>query len=115
MDGFQESGKEFGNGTITWSVQTCRIVTSGFPSFLWHPINEINVPCTVQWELLRYSAPSSLNNDLLDGGVILKCIAVVVNMPVRRPLQYHLHTDTSLLGRSEVGADDKHGLMGLEA
>ena len=31
---------------------------------------DIDVPRTVQWKMLWYSAPTSLNNDLLKNGVI---------------------------------------------
>ena len=32
---------------------------------------DIELPCVVQWTMLRFSAPTSLNNDLLNDGEIL--------------------------------------------
>ena len=32
---------------------------------------DIDVPCVVQWGMLWYSAPTSLDNDSLNGGVVL--------------------------------------------
>ena len=32
---------------------------------------DIELPCVVQWRMLRFSAPTSLNNDLLNDGAIL--------------------------------------------
>ena len=33
---------------------------------------DIDVPCIVQWRMLWYSEPTSLNNDLLNDGVIFE-------------------------------------------
>ena len=43
----------------------------------------IDVPCVVQWKLLWFSAPTSLNNDFLNDGVILEKYDETVNMSCR--------------------------------
>ena len=44
---------------------------------------DIDVQCMVQWELLRYSAPTSLNNDLVYDGVILEMYNKVIDMAIK--------------------------------
>ena len=34
--------------------------------------HDIEIPCVVRWRMLWFSAPTSLNNDLLNDGVILE-------------------------------------------
>ena len=39
---------------------------------------DIEIPCTVQWEMLGFSAPTCLNNDLLnDGEIFGECYEAV--------------------------------------
>ena len=44
------------------------------------PVNsDIEIPCVVQWGMLWFSAPTSLNNDLLNDGVILEKQTETIN------------------------------------
>ena len=60
-------------------VQACIVTTSGFPSFLCAAGNTI---LEVERGLLWYSAPSSLNHDLLKDGAILEVYNRVSNMGI---------------------------------
>ena len=76
-------------------------------------------PCIVQWWLLWFSAPTSLNNDLLNDGVILEIYNKVINMAVKTSFTIPFHKDTNaktfLFGNTKVEVSDMHGWMGSEA
>ena len=44
--------------------------------------NDLANPCTAQWEMLRLSVPASLNDGLLNGGVILEKYNEAVNLGI---------------------------------
>ena len=67
----------------------------------------------MQWELLWYSAPTSLNNDLLNDGVILEVVNVFFFK--KKKIFTHTNANNLLLESAEVDADDLHRRMGLEA
>ena len=80
---------------ISWKMMwTTR--TTGFPNYPWvlHVKNprefnyDIEIPCIVQWALLWYSAPSSLNNDLLNDGVILELYNRVTDMAIETSFKF---------------------------
>ena len=56
----------------------------------WQLNYDIDVPCLVQWRSLWYSAPTSLNNDLLNGGVIFEKYNNVISMAIKTPLTFSL-------------------------
>ena len=41
---------------------------------------DVDVPCIVQWEMLWCSAPTSLNNDLLNEGIVFDGYSSVINL-----------------------------------
>ena len=50
----------------------------------------IDVPCIVQWSMLWHSAPLSLNNDLLNDGMILEQYSETINLTIEKDLSFCL-------------------------